>query len=81
MTRKPDTQERQYNDDDLVDSYGAARVMGLSPRTIRDMATKRLIPLYKLGPRTTRFKLRDIKNWAESKRIDLSKSINGERNK
>ena len=56
--------------DELVNSHIAAKICGLSSRTIRDMAVKRTIPIYKIGTRSNLLLVRDLLQWREQKRID-----------
>lgn len=55
--------------DQLVNYKVAAKILGLSPRTIKDMGIKRTVPIYKIGVKTTRFLVRDLIVWAEKRRI------------
>ena len=57
--------------DELVNSHVAAKICGLSSRTIRDMGIKRSIPIYKIGARSNRFLVRDLLQWCEEKRIEI----------
>lgn len=54
--------------DELVDSNIASKVLGLSPRTVRDMGIKRVIPVYRIGSRTNRFLVSDLLEFCESRR-------------
>ena len=55
--------------DQLVNFKIAAKILGLSPRTIKDMGVKRKMPIYKIGIKTTRYLVRDLLGWAEERRI------------
>jgi len=59
---------------EMVNAGVAAKIMGLSPRTVRDYATKRIIPIYKLNDRTTRFLVSDLYEWLDSKRVDINEN-------
>ena len=69
--------DKTYGYDERVDSQVAAQILGLSPRTIRDMATRRELPIYKVGARTIRYRISDLLDWAEGKKISVKK-VNGE---
>ena len=56
--------------DQLVNFKVAAKILGLAPRTIKDMGSKRVIPIYKIGVKTTRFLVRDLMKWAEERRVE-----------
>jgi excisionase family DNA binding protein len=58
----------QLTGEELVDSRVAAKILGLSIRTVGDMASRRELPLYKIG-RSVRFKVNDLYAWRESRRI------------
>ena len=58
----------QVGVDELVNSYIAGKILGLSPRTVRDLGVKRALPVYKIGPRSNRFLVRDLLEWCEEKR-------------
>lgn len=60
----------QIGEDELVDSRLAAKILGLSDRTVRDMGVLRRIPIYKIGPRTTRFLVSDLLDYRDSRKID-----------
>ena len=71
MEKKISIQGNYYGHDELVDSDIASKIIGFAPRTVRDMATKRKLPIYKVG-RVIRFKVVDMVVWAEEHRIDLA---------
>lgn len=52
----------------LVDASKVARMLGLSVRTVRDMAARRELPVYKIG-RCNRFLVREILEWREQKKV------------
>ena len=54
--------------EELVDARVAARLLGLSIRTVRDLAARRAIPLYKIG-RGNRFKVSDIIEYREARKV------------
>lgn len=58
--------------DELVDAEAAAKIVGLSARTIRDMAVKRKIPVYRVSRNVTRYLVRDLIEWSEDKRLDIN---------
>lgn len=54
--------------EELVDANVAAQLLGIAVRTVRDMASRRELPIYKIG-RSVRFKVSELKEWRESKKI------------
>lgn len=52
----------EYGADQLVDCKVVARLIGLSHRTVEDMATRRELPMYKIG-RANRYKVGEIVEW------------------
>lgn len=54
--------DKEYGTDQLVDCKVVARLIGLSHRTVEDMATRRELPMYKIG-RANRYKMGEILNW------------------
>jgi len=72
MNKKVNIADKYYGHDELVDSLVASRIIGFAPRTIRDMATKRILPIYKIGPKTIRYKVSDMLEWVEKRRIVIN---------
>lgn len=64
---------REIGLDELCDSYTAGKILGLSPRTVRDMGVKRTLPIYKVGARTNRFLVRDLLEFTEERRVEAVK--------
>lgn len=60
---------KEYCGDELVTCETVALMTGLSKRTIEDMASRRELPMYKLGKRANRYKVREIINWMEARRV------------
>lgn len=54
--------------DEAVDAKVAARLLGLSVRTVQDMAARRQLPVYKIG-RAVRFVVSELLEWRETKRL------------
>ncbi len=52
----------------LVDAVQVAEVLGLSVRTVRDMAARRELPVYKIG-RRNRFLVREILEWRDQRKV------------
>ena len=71
MDKYINIENKSYGHDEQVDSDIASRIVGLSPRTIRDMATRRELPIYKVGSRTIRYRVSDLLKWVESKKISV----------
>jgi excisionase family DNA binding protein len=59
---------KEYGVDQLVDCKIIARLIGLSHRTVEDMATRRELPMYKVG-RSNRYKVDEILNWLNINRV------------
>lgn len=56
----------------------ASELLGLSPRTLRNMVSKKQIPHYKLG-KSVRFSVDKLTAWLEERSVpEIRKSINGE---
>lgn len=62
----------RYGYDEIVNATVASRIVGLSERTIRDMAVKRLIPIYRLAHNVTGYLVSDLVDWADERRIEPS---------
>jgi hypothetical protein len=60
--------------DELCDSTTAGLITGLSERTIRDKAVKREFPIYKMASNNTKYLVRDLLEFCETKRIEPSKA-------
>ena len=56
--------------DTMCDARTASLITGYSERHIRDLAVKRTFPIYKLSSNCTRYLVKDLLDWCESKRID-----------
>lgn len=54
--------------EELVDARVVGRLLGLSTRTVQDLAAKRKIPLYKIG-RVNRFKVSEIIEYREALKV------------
>jgi predicted DNA-binding transcriptional regulator AlpA len=60
---------RQLSGDELVDAKMVASMTGLSVRTIRDLASQRKIPCYKVSSRAMRYKVSEIIDWIDQKKV------------
>lgn len=60
---------KEYGGEELVDVSMVALLLGLSKRTVEDMVSRRELPMYKIASRANRFKVREIFEWIESKKI------------
>lgn len=58
----------ELDDEELVDKYVVARLLGLSPRTVSDKASRRELPLYKIDGRI-RFKVRELREWRNRRKL------------
>ena len=61
---------KEYCGDELVTCEVVALMTGLSKRTIEDMASRRELPMYKLAKRANRYKVSEIFEWIDTKRIE-----------
>lgn len=59
----------KYSGDELVNAEFVAMMTDLSKRTIQDMTSRRELPMYKLGKRANRYKIREIFEWIEARKI------------
>lgn len=55
--------------DELVNSHTASKIVGLSARTLRDKASRKEIPAYRVSRSITCFLVRDLIEWSEAKRV------------
>jgi excisionase family DNA binding protein len=54
---------------ELVDKYVVARTFGLSSRTVENWVVQKKIPFLRLGHRTIRFRLADVRRALERKTV------------
>lgn len=59
---------KEYGTDQLVDCKIVARLIGLSHRTVEDMATRRELPMYKVG-RSNRYKISEVLSWVMNTKV------------
>lgn len=59
-----------YGADELVDHTVAAKITGLTPRTVRDKGVKRQIPVYRTARNLTRYLVRDLVAFSEQARVE-----------
>jgi excisionase family DNA binding protein len=52
----------------LVDAATVAEILGLSLRTVQDMAARRELPVYKIR-RCNRFLVREMLEWRDQRRV------------
>lgn len=57
-----------YSSHQYVDAVVASSLLGLSRRTIQDLAARRVLPVAKFG-RANRFLLKDLWEWAQKRRV------------
>ena len=67
-------EDRLIGLDELVDARTAAKITGLSERTIRDKAVRREFPIYKLAANCTKYSANDLVEWCEAKRVEPPKA-------
>lgn len=58
----------ELNGEELVDARVVALLLGLSRRTVQDLAARGKIPRYKIG-RANRFKVSDIIEYREARKV------------
>ena len=63
-------EDRLIGVDELVDSHTAAKITGLSERTIRDKAVRREFRIFKLASNCTKYRAGDLVEWCNQKRVD-----------
>ena len=61
----------EYCGEELVDVVTVALFLGLSKRTVEGMASRRELPMYKIANRANRFKVREIFEWIDTKRVEV----------
>lgn len=61
--------------ENLVNAHVVAELLGLSYRTVQDMASRRELPLYKIRGRIC-FKPSEVIEWREQFKIDPKQSFN-----
>jgi excisionase family DNA binding protein len=54
---------------ELVDKFVIARVFGVSPRTIENWVAQRKIPFLRIGRRTMKFKIADVRRALDRKTV------------
>ena len=62
--------DRKIGVNELVDARTAAKITGLSERTIRDKAVRREFRIYKLASNCTKYCVRDLLDWCNSRIIE-----------
>lgn len=63
---KQDT--NQQTDDPFVDEKAAAKILGLSPRTLQKFRVVGGGPRYsKLGPKSVRYRVSEVNAWADAR--------------
>ena len=60
---------KEFSGDELVACDVVALMTGLSKRTVEDMASRRELPMYKISKRANRFKVSEILNWIEMRKL------------
>lgn len=58
----------ELNGEELVDAKVVSLLLGLSRRTVQDLAARGEIPRYKIG-RANRFKVSDIIEYREARKV------------
>lgn len=60
-----------FGGDELVDKSVACFITGLSMRTLEDWTSKRKLPIYKLGPKTVRYRVREVLDWVNAQAVTI----------
>jgi excisionase family DNA binding protein len=55
----------------LVGYRDAARLLGISPRTLEEWVGRREVPFYRIG-RLVRFSVPELSKWIETRRIEVA---------
>jgi hypothetical protein len=55
--------------DEMVDRFIAAKITGLAPRTIQNLASERKLPFYKAGRTVNGYLVRELLEWCESRKV------------
>lgn len=63
MSEKYQLRNIEVGADQLVNKSIACLITGVSIRTLEDWTTKGKIPMYKLSPRTVRYRVRELIDW------------------
>ena len=56
--------------DELVGPSMAAKIVGLSPRSLRRLVSQGEIPVYRYAPNSMRYLVRDLMEWTEEQRVE-----------
>jgi len=82
MTQQYRLHDMTFGGDELVDKEIAALITGLSVRTIEDWTSKRKLPIYYLGPRSIRYRIKELVDWVNQHAviIETKKNNEGKRN-
>ena len=56
--------------DELVGPSMAAKIVGLSPRSLRRLVSQGQIPVYRYAPNSMRYLVRDLMEWTEARRVE-----------
>lgn len=59
---------KELSGEELIDAKVVATLLGLSIRTVRDMASRRELPLYKIRS-SVRFKVDEIRAWRDERKV------------
>jgi len=78
MTQPFRLHDMTFGGDELVDKEIAALITGLSVRTIEDWTSKRKLPIFYLGPRTVRYRVRELFEWVNQHAVIIETNKNNE---
>ncbi|MCP1676646.1 hypothetical protein J2T57_003817 [Natronocella acetinitrilica] len=61
--------------DELVSPQVAAKIAGLSPRSLRRLVSQGELAVYRYAPNSMRYLVRDLLEWTEERRIEPEERI------
>lgn len=69
MQEKYQLRNIEVGADELVNKSLACLITGVSIRTLEDWTTKGKLPIYKLSPRTVRYRVRELIQWVNERAV------------
>lgn len=57
----------KFSGGELVDYKIAAKILGLAPRTVQNLGVARILPVYKIGTRSNRYRIRELLEWVDAR--------------
>jgi Helix-turn-helix domain len=71
MSTKISISNTEYGLDEMVSHDIAAKITGYAPRTIRNLATARKIPFYRISNRYNRYLVRELLEWRNKRKVQI----------